>query len=140
MFALLVALFIAVPIVEITVIVQVADVIGGWNTIGLMIVVSVVGAWLARHEGFVTLRRIQDSLSRGEIPGDHLVDGGLILFAGLLMLTPGFVTDLLALAVLFPPTRVGFRAVLRRRFKVQSFTVGSPGRPRRPGDDDVIDV
>jgi UPF0716 protein FxsA len=143
MFALLVALFILVPIVEITVIVMVADWIGGWNAIALMILVSAVGAWLARHEGFVTWRRIQESLARGDIPGTELVDGFLILVAGLLMLTPGFVTDLLALTVLFPPTRALFRAVLRRRFDVRTIALGA-GFPRpggRPGGpDDVIDV
>lgn len=143
MFFVLVALFILVPIIEITVIVQVAGAIGGWNTIGLMIIVSVVGAWLARHEGFVTLRRIQAAAARGEIPGNELIDGGLILFAGLLMLTPGFVTDLVALTMLFPPTRLAYRAALRRRFRVQVYSLGGQGRsggfPRR-GPDDIVDV
>lgn len=139
MFALLIALFILVPLIEITVLIQVADQIGGWNTIGLMILVSAVGAWLARHEGFVTLRRIQEASQRGEIPGNDLIDGGLILVAGLLMLTPGFVTDLLALSVLFPPTRLLYRSILRKRFKVQTISLRDPYR--RPGSgDDVIDV
>jgi UPF0716 protein FxsA len=140
MFLLLVALFIVVPIIEITVLIQVADAIGGWNTVGLMIVVSIVGAWLARHEGFVTLRKIQMASQRGEIPGNELIDGGLILFAGLLMLTPGFVTDLVALTVLFPPTRLLYRAIIRKRFRVQRISLGPTPTQRRGADDDVIDV
>lgn len=154
--ALLIALFILVPLIEITVLIQVGQAIGVFNTIGAMILVSVVGAWLARHEGFVTLQRIQQATARGQIPGNELIDGFLILVAGLLMLTPGFVTDAIALTVLFPPTRVVYRAILRRRFDVRSvgfseFTgFGDPGRgprdprsPRHPrdrGPDDVIDV
>ncbi len=141
MLALLVIVFLAVPIVEIWVLLNVADAIGGWETLGLMIVVSIVGAWLARYEGFVTLRRIREALDRGELPGDELIDGGLILFASVLLLTPGFVTDVLGLLVLFPPTRALFRAVLRRRFRVASFSVGGPRNPRHPeGPDDIIDV
>jgi UPF0716 protein FxsA len=143
MFALLLALFLLVPIVEITVLIQVGQVIGGWNTIALMILVSVVGAWLARHEGFVTWRRINEAARRGQVPGNEMIDGLLILVAGLMLLTPGFVTDLVAITVLFPPTRVLYRSIVRRRFRFT--TIGFPGadgRGRRgPFDsDDVIDV
>lgn len=141
MFALLVALFLLVPIIEITVLIQVGQEIGVLNTIGLMIIVSVVGAWLARHEGFVTWRRINEAAARGELPGNELIDGFLILLAGLLLLTPGFVTDLFALTVLFPPTRVAYRSVVRRRFDVRTVAFGGVAPPRRPNDrDDVIDV
>ena len=91
MFPLLVLLFIVVPIVELYVIVQVAGGIGVLETIGLLIVVSVVGAWLVRREGLGVLRKVQTQLASGEMPTKQIVDGGLIMFAGALMLTPGFV-------------------------------------------------
>jgi UPF0716 protein FxsA len=141
MFLFLLVAFLAIPIVEIVVLLEVADAIGGWETLGLMIVVSIVGAWLARYEGFVTLRRIREALDRGELPADELIDGGLILFASVLLLTPGFVTDVLGLLVIFPPTRAVFRAVVRRRFRLTTYRVRGPGGPGGPGGpDDVIDV
>ncbi len=140
MFALLVALFLLVPIVEITVLIQVGQEIGALNTIGLMILVSVVGAWLARHEGFVTWRRIAESTARGQLPGNELIDGFLILVAGLLLLTPGFVTDLFALTVLFPPTRAAYRGILRRRFDVRTVAFGGVPPTHHRNPDDVIDV
>ncbi len=139
MFLLLMALFVLVPLIEITLLIKLADQFGTWNTIGLMLIVSAVGAALARHEGFAVARRIQAALQRGELPSKELIDGVLILAAGLLMLTPGFATDFLALTVLFPPTRMLYRAVLIRRFKVQTIT--RIGGQRSPGSDhDVIDL
>lgn len=143
MFAVLVALFVLVPLIEITVLIQVGQAIGVFNTIGVMILVSAIGAWLARHEGFVTLRRIQQATARGQIPGNELIDGFLILVAGLLMLTPGFVTDAIALTVLFPPTRVVYRSIVRRRFDVGtvgfSHFAGFGGPDRDPRDRDPRD-
>lgn len=148
---LLIALLIVVPLVEITVIVQVAALIGGWEAIGLLLVVSVVGAWIVKHEGFVVLGRIRAELDQGRLPAGALVEGGLILVGGLLLLVPGFVTDALGLLLVFPPTRALVRRVVQRRFRarVQVFGITPPGgrtrsTPRRPpgpgGGDDVIDV
>jgi UPF0716 protein FxsA len=109
--------FLVLPIVELYVLVQVAQGIGILNTIGLLIVVSVVGAWLCKREGMNVLRRIRLALDRYELPSRELVDGGLILFAGALMLTPGFVTDCLAVLLLLPPTRVPVRQVVLRAFQ-----------------------
>lgn len=126
MFPLLVLLFIVVPIVELYVIVQVAGGIGVLETIGLLIVVSVVGAWLVRREGMGVLRKVQAQLASGEMPTKQIVDGGLIMFAGALMLTPGFVTDAVGVLLLIPPTRVAVRTVLMRRFRGRIQTVGRP--------------
>ena len=114
MLAVLVLLFLVLPIAELYVLVQVAQGVGVLNTIGLLIVVSVVGAWLCKREGVAVLRRIRASLDRYELPDRELVDGGLILFAGALMLTPGFLTDCLAVLLLLPPTRIVFRNVVLR--------------------------
>src|SRR5262247_2409220 len=109
MVLLLVLLFLVAPLVELAVIVQVATTVGVLNTIGLLIAVSILGAWLALREGLVTLQRIQVALGRGEIPSREVADGGLILLAGALMIAPGFISDILALFLLFPPTRALIR-------------------------------
>jgi UPF0716 protein FxsA len=127
MFPLLLLLFLVVPIVELYVIVQVAQGVGVVETLGLLILVSVVGAWLVKAQGLSVLRRIQVQLGRGSMPTKELVDGGLILFAGALMLTPGFVTDALGVALLLPPSRVVVRTILMRRFKGKIQVLGASG-------------
>lgn len=125
--ALLLA-FVVVPIVEIWVLIRVGDVVGGWNTIGLMILVSAAGAWLVRREGFGLLARIQERLVSGQVPTKELVDGLLVGVAGALMLTPGFVTDAVGLLCLFPPTRVAIRTALIARFRSRITVVGGSAR------------
>jgi len=113
---LLAILFIVVPLAELYVILQVGQAIGVLDTIGLLILISVVGAWLAKREGIGVLRRIQRSIEAGRVPGTELIDAFLILLAGALMLTPGFLTDILAILLLLPPVRVVVRRQLRRVF------------------------
>ncbi len=142
---LLALLFLVAPLVELAVIVQVADAVGVLNTIGLLIAVSILGGWLARREGLVTLRRIQLALGRGEIPSREVANGALILMAGALMIAPGFISDIVALLLLFPPTRAVFRRVLVRalaeRGRARVTVVGTRGPGRRgPGGDDIWDV
>lgn len=128
MLAVLVLAFLAVPFVELFVIVQVAGELGVLNTIAALIVISLVGGWLCRSEGVAVFRRIQASLARGELPHAQVVDGGLILFAGALLLTPGFLTDVLAILLLLPPTRVIARravmTLLRRRVTTYRVVAG----------------
>ena len=112
----LVVAFLAVPIVEIYLIVEVARYAGILNTVVLLILVSVAGAWMVRREGLGILRRAQEELATGRVPGRQVVDGLLVLVAGALMLTPGFATEALGLALLFPPSRIAVREVLIRRF------------------------
>lgn len=123
-------LFLAVPFVELFVILQVGRAIGALNTIAVLILVSVVGAWLVKREGLGVLRRAQERMSRGAVPGRELVDGVLILFAGALLLTPGFVTDAVAVLLLLPPVRATVRAAatrrLRRRAEFRGFGGGPP--------------
>ena len=114
MLALLVLVFVALPIAELYVLIQVAGGIGILNTIGLLIAVSVVGAWLSKREGLGVLRRIRLSLDRYELPGREVVDGALILFAGALLMTPGFISDCLGILLLLPPTRAAIRGVVIR--------------------------
>jgi UPF0716 protein FxsA len=145
MVLLLALLFLVAPLVELAVIVQVAGTIGALNTIGLLVGVSIVGASLARRQGLVTLRRIQAAMGRGEIPSREVADGALILVAGALMIAPGFISDVVALLLLVPPTRAVFRRVLMRSRAGRGrarFTVVGARRPRSPGSgaDDVWDV
>jgi UPF0716 protein FxsA len=114
--AFLIALCIAVPVVEIAVIIQVGSWIGVLNTLVLLILVSVLGAWLVKRSGGGLLRRVQGELVAGRVPGAALVDGALLLVAGTLLLIPGFVTDFFGLLLLLPPVRAGIRSWLRRRW------------------------
>ncbi|HVM52433.1 MAG TPA: FxsA family protein [Acidimicrobiales bacterium] len=130
--AVLALLFIVVPLVELYVIIQVGQSIGALNVIGLLIVMSIAGGWLMKQQGLGVLRRVQDQLHDGQVPGREIVDGFLILFGGALMLTPGFLTDVLGIALLLPPFRAIVRAGLARRFRVIAVNRGGLG--------DVIDL
>ncbi len=113
---LLVVVFIVVPLAELFVLVRVGGEIGVLNTIALLIGVSIVGAWLVKREGMGLLSRMQAQLGAGRMPTNELIDGFLIMFAGALLLTPGFLTDVVAILLLLPPVRAGVRAMLKRRF------------------------
>jgi UPF0716 protein FxsA len=129
--ALIVLLLIVAPLVELYVIIQVAHVIGGWETIGLLILESVVGAWLLKRQGLSALARVSKALEEGRVPGKELVDGFLIMVAGALMIAPGFLTDLVGYLLLIPPTRAIVRSILVKRFQAGRhgalFTMGAPG-------------
>jgi UPF0716 protein FxsA len=109
MFAVLALLFLVVPFVELFVLIQVGQAIGALPTIGLLVVVSIAGAWLVKREGLGVVRRAQEQVNRGHVPAKELVDGVLILFAGALLLTPGFFTDVFGIALLIPPVRAALR-------------------------------
>lgn len=129
-FIVLLLVLLGIPVAEIFFIIRVARDLGIPETIGLLVAVSIAGAWLVRRSGLGVLRQIQERLGRGEIPGKELVDGLLILVGGLLMLTPGFLTDAVGLLLLIPPTRLALRALLIRRYskrlRVAGWTAG-PG-------------
>lgn len=130
MFIVLLLVLLGIPVAEIFFIIRVARDLGIPETIGLLVAVSIAGAWLVRRSGLGVLRQIQERLARGEIPGKELVDGLLILVGCLLMLTPGFLTDAVGLALLIPPTRLALRALLIRRYskrlRIAGWTAG-PG-------------
>ena len=115
MFAALALLFLVVPFVELFVLIQVGQAIGALPTIGLLVVVSVVGAWLVKREGLGVVRRAQEQVRRGQVPGIELVDGVLILFAGALMLTPGFFTDVFGIALMIPTVRAALRRLASKQ-------------------------
>src|SRR3954471_4769078 len=111
----LVLLFIAVPLAELAVIIQVGQAIGVWWTIALLLADSIVGSWLMRHQGRSAWRRFNEALQAGRVPTREVLDGALVIFGGALLLTPGFITDILGLVLLVPPTRALVCAVLVRR-------------------------
>ena len=100
MLAVIALLFVVLPIVEITVAIQVAHHIGGLNTVALLLLFSFAGVWLARLEGFSVLRRIQEQLENRTVPTNELIEGALVFVGGLLLVVPGFVTDALGLLLL----------------------------------------
>lgn len=113
---LLVIVFIVVPIAELYVLLQVGQAIGVLPTIALLIGASVAGSWLMRSQGRATWVRFHHVLGEGRVPGREVIDGVLIIFGGALLVTPGFLTDVLGLVLLLPPTRALVRGVLVRRF------------------------
>lgn len=117
MVGLLVLLFVVVPIAELAVIVQVGHHIGYVDTLGLLLLVSIAGGWLVRREGLGVLRRARRQLDAGTVPGREIVDGVLVLAAGALLLTPGFITDCVGILLLLPPVRAGLRQVALRRLQ-----------------------
>jgi UPF0716 protein FxsA len=129
--------FVVLPILEITVAIQVAHHIGGLNTIGLLLVFSIAGAWLARREGFSVLRRMRDQVNSGVVPTNELIDAALVFGGGVLLFVPGFVTGVVGLVLLFPPTRFAARSALKRRFRGRVYRLGPGGTG---GTGDIIDV
>ncbi len=116
MLALLVVLFIA----ELWVIIQVASAIGVLQTIGLLFAITIIGIWLVKRQGMAVLGRLQATIAEGRVPHRELVDGFLILAAGILLIPPGFITDAIGLALLLPPVRMGIRALMMRSFRRRS--------------------
>lgn len=143
--SLLLLAFIAVPVVEIYVIIQVGQVIGPWWTILLLLLDGFFGTWLIKHEGRRAWRALQVALQQGRLPAAELADGILILVGGTLMLAPGFVTDAFGVLLILPITRpIGRRllaGILSRRLTVVGMPPPGDAAPRtqaRPGHEDVI--
>ena len=106
---------ISVPLVEIYVLIQVGRVIGAGTTVGLVVFTAVLGAWLLRGQGLATVARARATLDQGQLPALELVEGLILLLAGVLLLTPGFVTDALGFAALLPPVRRSLAGALAAR-------------------------
>ena len=112
-------LFIAVPLLELFILIRLGGVIGLMPTLALCVLTGVAGAWLARREGLRALWSFQERLARGGVPGRALMDGLCILIGGAVLLTPGLLTDLLGFALLLPPSRRWIQARMQRRIERQ---------------------
>ena len=128
--AVIVLLFILVPLVELYAIIKVGEAIGVWWTIALLLADSFLGAALMRSQGRSVWRRFQEAVAGGRLPHREVADGVLVIFGGALLLTPGFVTDIFGVFLLFPPTRALVRGTLIRRL---TFGIMSGRYPQRPG-------
>ena len=115
MVGVLVLLFLVVPLAELYVIIQVGQAFGALNTIALLIIISATGAWLVKREGMSVWKRFQRQIESGAVPGKEIADGVMILFAGALLMSPGFLTDILGIALLLPPVRAVIRGVLMKQ-------------------------
>ena len=136
---ILLLLFILMPIVEIAVLIQVGSAIGALSTIAIVVLTAILGTVMLRQQGLSTLARARQRLDAGEMPALQLVEGLLLLVGGVLLLTPGFVTDAIGFACLIPFTRrwLANRVASRSVIGMAGVTIGSagaqPGRPGQPG-------
>lgn len=117
MFAYLILLFTILPAVELAILIKVGGHIGAGNTLMIIIFTGIAGASLARLQGFTVLRNIQDSLNKGEMPTDSMLDGVMIFCGGVVLLTPGFITDALGFMLLIPWTRSLIKYWARKRIQ-----------------------
>ncbi len=132
-------IFVAVPLIEIALFIQVGGAIGLWPTLLIVVLTAIAGSWLMRAQGLAALTNIRSSFSDLRDPTEPLAHGAMILFAGAMLLTPGFFTDTLGFLMLIPPVRAAAFRYLRTRIKVQSFATRSESRPE-PRDEGVIDA
>jgi len=130
----LLLLFTAVPLLELALLLQMGRWIGVWPTIGVVIVTGFTGAVLAKWAGASVLGRIRSEVAKGRLPSDGLVEGALVLVGGALLLTPGLLTDLVGLSLLFPLTRALYRERIKRAFRKKISLVAHDLGPR------VVDV
>ena len=143
MFWRLLLLFVFLPMIELYLLIMLGARIGPMPTIGLIVLTGVIGATLARQQGLSTLAKIQNELKQGRAPTLELVEGAMIVVGGLVLLTPGILTDIFGFAMMVP----GFRRSLAKQFKVRipnGFSSTSTGFRAQSNsdkkDDDVIDV
>lgn len=146
--------FLAVPLIEIALFIQVGGLIGLWPTLLIVVLTAIAGTLLVRSQGAKALGNMRQSFSELSDPTEHLAHGAMILVSGALLLTPGFFTDAVGFALLVPGVRLWVMRQVRARINVQSFHMGAgpgapgqgpghgpgpgPNQPRRP-DDKVID-
>src|SRR3954453_20845326 len=133
---LLVPLFIVVPIAELALLIQVGQVIGVWWTNLLLVVDALIGSWLLRTQSRAAWRRFNEALAGDRVPHREVVDGVLVIFGGVLLLTPGFITDIFGVLFLLPPTRVLVGGLLVRRgaLKLMGSMPGTASPNGRPQD------
>ncbi len=141
MFILLLLLLILVPIAELYVIIQVGQAIGALPTIALLFGSSILGAVLLRSQGRLAWRRFRAAISAGRAPTREVVDGALVVFGASLLIVPGFLSDILGLFLLLPPTRILTRKLLlsgaRGRMLMAAASFGGASRDRARQDYDV---
>ncbi|MBF7074318.1 FxsA family protein [Glaciecola sp. MH2013] len=144
MFGRLFIIFAVLPILEIMLLISVSDNIGGWNTFAVVIITAFFGAYFVRKEGASALRNVQTKIAQGQVPGKELSEGLLLLVAGVLLVTPGFITDIIGLLFTMPITRAPIAAYIVKSLVASGKVQGnfsfhqqggfdhSQGEPRSP--------
>lgn len=143
-------LFVVIPLVELAIIIQVGQLLGVPATILTLLAISLIGAALVKREGLRAVLRFREATAAGRLPTTEVIDGALLLFAGALLLTPGYFTDAVGFLLLLPPSRAVVNRALRSRARlfVGLGPAGGDGSRRGPRggtgragvDDDVVDV
>jgi UPF0716 protein FxsA len=123
-FPILLILFIAVPVIEIGLFIQVGGVLGLWPTIALVLITAFVGASLVRSQGLHTLMTVQQRMQNGEIPAQQIVEGVMLAVSGVLLLTPGFMTDAMGMLILLPAPRAMLAKYLMSKVVVTNMSSG----------------
>lgn len=137
---LLFLLFVLVGFAELWVLIEVGGVIGAPATLLAVVAISLLGAALVRREGFKAWVRFRRAIDEGRLPGNEVVDGAMLLLAGALLVTPGFLTDGVGLLLAFAPTRAGLRRLLARRFQASTGAGPTGGRRQTGAAGGAIDV
>lgn len=143
----LLVLFIIIPVIEITILINVGQAIGAWYTVGLVLLSAFIGVNMLRYQGLSTLARAQQRMNAGQIPGNEMVEGIVLAVGGALLLTPGFVTDVIGFLCLIPYTRKALARHVMSRFTVVAMSHRQSGvepedsihhrqHPPRPRDTD----
>lgn len=130
-------IFIVVPLIEIFIFAEVGEAIGGWNTIGLVLLTGFIGAWCVRTQGLSTLLSAQQKLNSSQIPAEELISGICIVLAGLLLITPGFLTDFIGFMLFVPP----IRGIIWGWLKFHShFSINTSSHHKRSyNDENIVD-
>lgn len=132
--------FVAVPLIEIGLFIQVGGLIGLWPTLLIVLLTAILGTALVRTQGIAQIQKLQSSFDRLNNPTEPLAHGAMILLSGALLLTPGFFTDSIGFLLLVPKIRDAVFTYLRSRVKVQGFTMGGrSGQGYTPREEGVID-
>jgi UPF0716 protein FxsA len=138
-FQLLFLFFLILPFAEIYLLLTVGGLIGAFPTIALVVFTAVLGAWLLRQQGFQTLRRLQESLAQGNMPTYEIIEGPILLVGAALLLTPGFLTDLMGMICLIPSLRRQIARYVLEKHLIQAVQSNSPFGPRRTAQGDALE-
>lgn len=117
-------LFAIMPIIEIALLIKVGGIIGGWNTVAIVLLTAFIGAYFVKREGLQTMQTAQEKMQRGEMPGKELVDGLMLAVAGVLMVTPGFITDIFGILLVLPGTRHVIARFVSKHMQMRVVTAG----------------
>ncbi|WP_339770576.1 FxsA family protein [uncultured Paraglaciecola sp.] len=138
-------LFVLIPIVEISLLISVGEQIGGWNTVAIVIATALIGSYIVRQQGLTTLINAQQKMQHGEIPGQEVAEGLLLVIAGVMLVTPGFVTDFIGFLFCLPMTRPLIAKGLLSKLQMQVVSQAQggfnaqQGSANRSANDDIIE-